>query len=59
MANIYLGDNKLRLQLHLGDTSYHLNVYHSSPHIKLLDNNNYILMDKNGLYLIPKEEDEQ
>lgn len=53
---LYLGSDKVKI--YLDDVLYRLNLYSTTPIvdvIRLLSSDNYILRDKNGLYLIPKE----
>lgn len=53
---LYLGGNKTKL--YKGDYKVLLKMYSPVPitnGIRLLTSNNYILKDKNGLYLIAKE----
>ena len=53
---LYLGNSE-KLKIYLGDTAYHLNIYSSVINIiKLLSSDGFVLLDENGLYLIPKEE---
>lgn len=53
---LYLGSEKV--ELHLGDSSYKLNLYSSTKIediIRMLSSDGYILKDSNGFYLIPKD----
>lgn len=53
---LYCGGNKVKI--YLNNIKYNLKLYSTTPIvdvIRLLSSDNYILRDKNGLYLIPKE----
>lgn len=54
---IYLGSRKQNINI--GSSSCHMNFYSTIVSmingVKLLSSNNYILKDKNGLYLTAKE----
>ena len=54
---LYLGDSR-KLKLILNGVTYCLNIFSETPildGVRLLSSDNYILKDKNGLYLTVKE----
>ena len=53
---IYIGSNKQKITS--DDSSFRLNIFSTTPitnGIRLLSSENYMLKDKNGLYLTAKE----
>lgn len=53
---LYLGKSNEPLQLMLNGTTYKLYVGTAViNHAYLLSSDNFILQDKNGIYLLPKE----
>lgn len=54
---LYLG-NSNKLIINLDGIAYRLNLFSATPvvdHISLLSYDNYILTDKNGIYLMPSD----
>ena len=54
---LYLG-NSDKLVINLNGVRYCLNLFSAAPvtdHVSLLSFDNYILTDKNGVYLIPSD----
>lgn len=55
---LYLGSGQ-KVKINLANNKYILKLFSSSPIIngvKLLSSDNYLLKDKNGLYLTAKED---
>lgn len=53
---LYLGGDKVKINL--GGTTCRLNLFTATPIINstwLMSSDNYILLDSNGIYLIPKD----
>ena len=55
---LYLGKSNKPLQLMLDGVAYKLYVSTVvMNHVYLLSSDNFILQDKNGIYLLPKEDE--